>query len=289
MIKTIFVPTSGSQTDDTVFAAALAVARTLAAHLEFYHVRLSPSEAAVRSPHVQFCVGPAVNDALDHLQQRDDDLSTVAGKHVEEFCKANNVTIRQAPIAANDVSAAWVEETDQAEKRLMFRARHSDLVVLGRQHNRDLMPYNLIELLLMGSGRPILIAPDSPSTGITGTVIVGWKETPEASRALAAAVPLLTAARRVILVSVEEEHAATIEDLEHLAQQLRWHGMAAEASYIGNKSKGISGQLTKLATEMRADLLVVGGYGHKPLREAVFGGVTRALIESADVPVLMMH
>jgi hypothetical protein len=54
MIKTILVPTSGSSSDESVFATALALARVMLAHLEFYHLRLTASEAAVRSPHVQY-------------------------------------------------------------------------------------------------------------------------------------------------------------------------------------------------------------------------------------------
>jgi nucleotide-binding universal stress UspA family protein len=71
MIKKILVPTSGTRNDDKVFATALSVARPLAAHLEFYHVRLSACEAAVRSRHVEYCRGAAMSEALDHLRQRE--------------------------------------------------------------------------------------------------------------------------------------------------------------------------------------------------------------------------
>ncbi len=64
MIKTILVPTSGNDTDQRVFAIALSIARPLGAHIEFFHVRLSACEAAVHSPHVEFCVGPAISNAL---------------------------------------------------------------------------------------------------------------------------------------------------------------------------------------------------------------------------------
>jgi nucleotide-binding universal stress UspA family protein len=185
MIKTILVPTSGTQTDESVFATALGVARPLAAHLDFYHVRLSVCEAAVRLPHVQFCVGPAIRHAIEDLEQRDHRLSAAASKHFEDFCADNKVGVRGAPIAVDGVTAQRLEETDQAERRLLFHARHRDLVVIGRPHTSDLMPFNLIEVLLMGSGRPIVIAPDSKPAEISGTIVVAWKETPEAARALA--------------------------------------------------------------------------------------------------------
>jgi len=289
VIKTIFVPASGTQTDDAVFAAALAVARPLAAHLDVYHQRLSVCEAAARTPHVQFCAGPALNGALADLEQRDDNLSAVARNHFEKFCAENAIAVGQTSAAMDDVSANWIEETDQAEQHFMFHARHSDLTVLGRRHSNDLMRYNLIEWLLLGSGRPILIAPESSSAQVTGTAIVGWRETPEVAHALAAALPLLERARRVVLLSVEESHAATLETLEHLAQRLKRHGIAAETRFLAGKSKSTAVQLAQQAAELHADLLVVGGYGHGPLREAVCGGVTRALIEHADVPVFMMH
>ena len=287
MIKTILVPTSGTPTDENVFAAALAVARPLAAHLDFYHVRLSLSEVAVRT--LQFCPPAALNSAFTHIEEQNQRLSAAAIKHFADFCKANDVAVRPAPIAEAVLSAQRLEETDQAEARLLFHARHRDLVVLGRRHSHDLMPYNLMELLLMGSGRPILIAPETRPSSVTGTIVVGWKETPGAARALAAAIPLLQRAQRVVLVGIAEQHHAA-PDLGHLAQQLRWHGISAETRLedrVGAETVAV--RLVATATRLAADLLVVGGYGHRPLREVVFGGVTQALIERADMPVFMVH
>ncbi len=107
--------------------------------------------------------------------------------------------------------------------------------------------------------------------------------------ALAAALPLLTRANRVVLVSVEEDKAAPITALEHRARQLQWHGIVAEPNICRDNSTPAAAQLSRVAGELHADLPVVGGYGHRPLREAVFGGVTRALVERADLPVFMMH
>jgi nucleotide-binding universal stress UspA family protein len=289
MIKTIFVPASGTKTDDSVFATALAVARPLAAHLDFYHLRLSVCEAAVRSPHVQFCIGPALGEALDNLKQRDEALSAGALEHFKRFCEAAEVAIQRAPTTLAAVTAQWIEETDHIEKRLMIHARHSDLVVLGRQHTYDLMPNGLIEWLLMGCGRPILIVPESNKTSRMSTIVVGWKETPEAARALTVAMPLLKQAGRVVLLSVEEHNAANASTLQDLAKQLQWQGISAETRCVGGESREASQRLSQAAAQLEADLLVVGGYGHGPLREAVFGGVTRALIQRADLPVLMMH
>ena len=289
MIKTILVPTSGSRTDEGVFATALVVARALVAHLEFYHLRLTAYEAALRTPHVQFCPGPVLVDALEDLRQQAETLSANAVRHFSEFCSANKIAARTAPTIADEVSANWSEETGEPERRLLFHARHSDLVVLGRQRNIDRMPGNLIETLLLGCGRPILIASDSPPRSVTGTIVVGWKETSEAAHALAAALPLLARAHRVVLISIPEDGAASTEALDHLKLQLAWHGIAAETRLCGDKSKPVAPQLLQAVAELRAGMVVVGGFGRAPLRELVFGGVTQALIKHSDLPVFIAH
>jgi len=289
MIKTILVPTSGSRSDDSVFATALAVARSLGAHLDFYHVRLTVGEAALRAPHMEYCLRPALPAALERLHQRERQFAASAAGHFAEFCAANQIVVRDMPSAAEEVSAGLLQETDHAEARLTFHVRHSDLVVLGRPKHVDLMPAGLIETLLVNSGRPIIIAPDSPPASVTGTVVVGWKETAQAARSLGAAMPLLKRAQRVVLVGAVEEADGVLEGLDHLASQLAWHGIAARTHLIVDKSKPAPAQLQRAALDLGADLLVVGGFSHRPLHELVFGGVTRALIEHAEVPVFMMH
>ncbi len=289
MIRSILVPTSGSAADESVFATALALARPLNAHLGFYHVRLTPGEAAARAPHVSFCVGAALTSALEYLHEQEDLLAAAAVDHFRRFCAEHAVGIRSAPGAAEAVSASWCEEIDNPAQRLMLHARHSDLTVVGRPHHMDYMPSMLIEDLLLGSGRPLVIAPDRAPKSVTGTIVVGWKETPEAARALAAAFPLLEAAKKVVLVSITEGEREMQQSLKHLAWQLAWHGIAAESWVIDGSAGRAPALLAQAAAEVHADLLVAGGFGHSPLREGMCGGVTRALIERAELPVFMLH
>jgi nucleotide-binding universal stress UspA family protein len=162
-------------------------------------------------------------------------------------------------------------------------------VVLGRQRNRDCLPSGLIEELLARGGRPLIIAGDDKPPGGVGTVVVGWKETPEAARAVTAAMPLLEAARRVVLLVIREAAGAGREPLEQLAQQLAWHGINAEIAICGDADGPAGEQLLRAATERQADLLVAGAFGHGALREQMFGGVTRTLLEHADLPVLLVR
>ncbi len=102
MIKTILVPISGSDTDVRVFSAALSVARPLAAHLKFFHVRLSACEAAIRTRHVEYSVGPAINSALHALEQDQAERSETAIEHAEAFCAIEGISFRDSPsVTAN--------------------------------------------------------------------------------------------------------------------------------------------------------------------------------------------
>jgi nucleotide-binding universal stress UspA family protein len=245
-------------------------------------------EAAARSPHVAFCRGAALSHALDYLGEQDVALSAKATKLFDEFCHANAIPVQSAPSGIEEVSASWSEETDHAEEQLLAHARYSDLTVVGRRHNVDLIPGNMIELLLLESGRPIVIASEKPARSQSATVVVGWKQTPEAAHALTGAMPLLRRARRVVLVNIAEGDAKpAIPDA--LVRQLAWQGIVAESHALSERTAPAAVQLPRVAAQLEADLLVAGAFGHSPLRESVFGGVTRALLEHADLPVFMLH
>jgi nucleotide-binding universal stress UspA family protein len=289
MIRTIFVPASGSSTDEPVFTTALTAARALAAHVDFYHVRLSAAQAAARAPRVDLCAGAALPVALQVLSENTEHLSEVARAHVTAFCDRHDIAVREVPGSAPSVSASFLEEQDFAHDRIVFHARHSDLVVLGRPSHIDYMPSSLIEDILMECGRPILIAPDYSPKTLTGTVVVGWKETPHCARALSAAYPLLAQAQKIILLNLTEGGAGIRASLEHLAQCLKWHGMRVETHSVASSARTLTYEISRAADDLHADLLVVGGFGHRRLRETLFGGVTQSLLKHAGMPVFMMH
>jgi nucleotide-binding universal stress UspA family protein len=290
MIKTILVPVSGSDADQSVFATALAVGRPFAAHLSFLHIHLAPVTAATRVPHFEFCEGAAISATLQTLRREGDRLARAAQQHFAMFCSAHEVEVRDRPGSTPDVvTASFAEESDEPAARLLSHARHSDLLVVGRPRSSDHMPGGLIETLLTGSGRPIVIAPQSVPPSVIGTVAVAWKEAPEAARALTAAMPLLKLAQRVVLLSVAEREGRSESGLHELAQQLAWHGIGADVSIVTNASEPAAVLLPRIAARLGADLLVAGGFGRAPAREYLFGGVTQSLIEHADCAVFLLH
>jgi nucleotide-binding universal stress UspA family protein len=175
-------------------------------------------------------------------------------------------------------------------QRLLFHARHHDLVVMARPTVLDGLPPDRLETLVMGCGRPLLIAPTGAPMRALDTAMVCWKEGPDAARAVSAARPLIAKARRVIVVSVEEDGSEALPDaVGEVVRELAWNGIAAEAHILDRDARSTADVLFAAAASHRVDLMVMGAYGHRHLREVLFGGCTQSAIEDAHCPVFLMH
>ena len=288
-MKSILVPVGGRDRDESVFCTALAAARPLAAHLDFFHVRVGLGEAAVHTPHVDFATGPALQHVLTALHAEAEARSALARRHVQEFCARSGVVMSDKPSVLPTLSASWREEEGDAPARIMRRARHNDLIVMGRYTRPDGLPSDLVEGLLLGSGHPILIAPDQPPRSLTGTIMICWKESAEAARAVSAAMPMLARADRVMIVTASKARDEAWDSMIEVAKQLAWNGVDAEVQHLLTDGLATDELLASAARDCGADLVVMGGYGYSRMRETVFGGCTDTFLRSAETAVLLMH
>lgn len=289
-MRSILVPARGSDADESVFETALAAAKPLNAHIDFYHVQRGVGEAAANAPHVGFAMGAGLTQALDELQVEEQTRSLAAHTRVASFCRRHRVPLLERSQAPTELSASWCEESGESMPLLMARARHSDLVVLARPRRDDHLPQDLLERLLLDSGRPILLAPSSGARTLTGTIMVCWKECREAAHALTAAMPLIRRASRVLLVGVAENDGDdALMAVNGLAAQMRWQGIHAQPRCVASDGRAISVVLLATAQHCAADLVVMGGYTHSRAREMIFGGCTEAFLRAADCAVLLVH
>lgn len=147
--------------------------------------------------------------------------------------------------------------------------------------------------LIMASGRPVLVIPSSGEFKTIGKrVIIGWKGTREAARAVHDALPILVKAEKVTLITIDTQDASSSEEISTIRQMvemLRRHGVNAEEQVLVVSDIPAEEALLSEATALGADLIVIGAYGHTRLRELLLGGVTRFLQNHMTVPVLMSH
>jgi len=288
-MKKILVAASGGAIDSVVFATALAAARPLAAHLEFFHLRVALAEAARYTPHVAFARGAGLRHALQELQVEDEARSAAARSGFTAFCEQFNIPTAAQPSGYPGVSASLHEEGGEAAEQLSRAARHNDLVVLGRHTHGDGLPPDFIEHVLLRAGRPVLVAPAKRPFTLTGTIMVCWKETPEAARAVAAALPLLAKSRHVVIANVHERAHAPASGITDVVRHLAWHGIDADIRRLDRGAGSAGERLSAAARECTADLVVLGGYGHSRTRELLFGGCTQHFLEDPAHAVLLMH
>ena len=176
---------------------------------------------------------------------------------------------------------------------LAHEARSTDLIITKVDKNTSIFDnsrhVNMGDLV-MQAGRPVLVVPATANRLDLDSVVLGWKETPEARRAARDALPMLREAGRVTIVEIaaEAELAAAKARLEDVAAWLKRHGVVGECAAVAAVGDN-AGQFDAIAQEQEADLIVAGAYGHSRLRELVLGGVTRDLLLSAGRCVLVSH
>jgi nucleotide-binding universal stress UspA family protein len=289
-MKTILVPLGGGDADAAVLDTARTVAQPLCAHLELLHVRVTPAEAAAHTPHVDFARGVGLASAMDALGNACGQRAASAERNARDFCARHAIEMAEIPRPAQAVTARWRLDEGEPIARLLFHARHHDLVVMARPTQLDGLPSDRLETLLLGCGRPLLIAPTAAPMPALGTMMVCWKETRDAARAVSAAMPLLAQAQRVVVVSVNEDGGQTLaEGLRDIVRELAWNGISAEAQLLARGASSTSDTLFAAARDHKADLVVMGAYGHRYLREALFGGCTQSAIDLAEFPIFLVH
>jgi nucleotide-binding universal stress UspA family protein len=209
-----------------------------------------------------------------------------AHRHFSEFCRRWRVPVAETAPAPHTVSAAWHDAKGGTVEITLKQARLHDLAVFARGPEP-----RVLEAAVMGSGRPVLIAPKKAPENLAPTVAVAWKDTADAARALMAAMPLLMKADRILVLTAEEGNGqrATINSAERVVRYLAWHGLSGGVHYVPHSEPSGAQALVQTALDNRADLLVMGGYGHSRLREFVLGGVTREVLRDCPLPVLMFH
>jgi nucleotide-binding universal stress UspA family protein len=141
---------------------------------------------------------------------------------------------------------------------------------------------------LLESGRPLLIPPAAPLSAVPETIAIAWKPTTQASRAITGAIPFLSIAKQIVILTVAEDQRAPQEEAGRLLAALRWHDVPISMQLLQPNGRSAADTLLAAAAE-HAALLVMGGYGHSRLREWIFGGFTLRVLRGAEVPVLMMH
>lgn len=205
-------------------------------------------------------------------------------------------TMFDTSLTKSGADASWDVLTQRPLNDAFARqAWFSDLMVLGQRDpasaDGEEVPADFVETVIAAIGRPGLVIPYTGSFNSVGTnVVIAWKESREAARAVAASLPFLSRAHEVHVLTwgPKAQNVSTSGGLD-LNSYLLSHGVKAQWHWEGPDADSIGEKLLSRTYELQADLLVMGCYSHSRAREWLLGGASRTILGSMTLPVLMAH
>lgn len=195
------------------------------------------------------------------------------------------------------VTGNWLTIDESANLTVSRYSRYADLIIAGQDNPDDPESYvadHFRENLIMTAGLPVLMVPYAGTFPTVGThALIAWDASREATRALHDALPFLKRATKATVITIGETKGEPLRGRipgSDIAAVIARHGVNVEVSDLGAADRQSVGDLLlSQASDLGADLIIMGGYGHARWHEFVMGGATRTVLKSMTVPVLMSH
>ncbi|HMH97853.1 MAG TPA: universal stress protein [Bradyrhizobium sp.] len=237
--------------------------------------------AAQFSPPVYFTSGEQAQNLIDQGQ-------ALIKKRMSEL----EVQFREAT-KNRAKHVEWRCAIDFPARYTLQESRCADIIVSGGQSNALSDPFALASPkdLVMQAGRPLFIAPDNVSWLDLRSVLMAWKDTPEARRAIAYSLPMLRKAKEVTVAEIVEagdNRSAAVSRVRDVAAWLSRHGVSA-SEVVPEDGGDVIAQLDAIAANVGAGVVVAGAYGHSRFRELILGGMTQHLMTQSSRCVLLSH
>lgn len=286
-IRIIFVPLSGADGSSVALETALQVGRHVDAHVEAFHVSLDPRDSVAYM--AEGMTSNMIQDIMGAVESEAKERRDKARKIFEDACRKLSapVSVGRAP---GGFSASFATAVGREDDLLAMRGRLCDLIVASRSSDHNDTQRTTLEIALLETGRPVLVAPNAPLPMFGKTIAVAWNGSIESARALGqgAGLAFLGEADKVVVLALPEGQRAGAP-VADLLTYLACHGITASAVEVKELKGGVGNALLDNAKAAGADMLVMGAYTRSRLRHLIFGGATSEILAQADIPVLMAH
>jgi nucleotide-binding universal stress UspA family protein len=276
--RKLLVPVERPKTARTALRYALELARELDAHVEVFHPQLDP--ALVLPP-----------ELLTQAQRSADELHAEIKAMIEgELASLGCSDIARGHKAGFSIS--FETAIGSPERLAARRGRIADVTIVARAPHGSRGESDCLAGALWASARPVILVPGTgDSFTATGKrperIVVAWNGSAEASRAVAAALPMLVQAVAVEILTID--NAVDREALDRVRDYFLTHGIQVTTKSVASNGETLAKVLIDRVVEREADMIVMGAYTHSRLREYLLGGLTQQVMDGAPVPVLLAH
>src|SRR5208283_2594053 len=279
-MKTVLVPTENHDAMRSALETALLLARRCDSYIEGFALRWPINQFIGGDVPVPIPLATYSEDIAEEANQ--------ARQIFESFMQEHNVP--RSTTATGSLSFGWLDEAPEGESFIGSYGRVFDVIVMNRPDvNSSGLYYRAIESGLFESGRPILLAPPSPPSQIATNVLIAWNCSTEQARATALSMPLLQSADRVTVLTVTGGTAVPGPSAEQMIQCLQRNEIVAEPMRVELDGRSTGEAILATAQSLGCDLLIKGAYTQSRLRQMIFGGATRHVLENAALPVLLAN
>jgi nucleotide-binding universal stress UspA family protein len=275
-MKMILVPTENHHAIQSALETALLLARHCDSYIEGFGLR----SVFKGSDSVDIGISIPLGDIPEEAKQEQQIFESFMQEH----------QVPRSTGATGSLSFGWLDDAPEGESFVGSYGRVFDVIVFSRPDDNSTELHNrAIEAGLFESGRPILVSPPLPPRQIATNVLVAWNRSTEQVRAIAIAMPLLQQADRVTVLAVTGGTAVPGPPAEQLIRYMQFNGIAAVPLTVALEGRSTGETILATADSLGCDLLIKGAYTQSRLRQMIFGGATKHVLENAALPVLLAH
>jgi nucleotide-binding universal stress UspA family protein len=286
--RRLLLPLTGTAAGEAALHTALMVARIWNAHVHCLHVRVDARDVAPLAG--EGLSGAMIEEMMAATERESGERANRVHALFERFVQGRDVTIAlnaESALKADGPTLSFESIAGREEDVVAQQSRLYDMAVVPHpEADEDVSSSDALHAVLFDSGRPVLIAPRQPPATIGTRVCCAWNGTAESAAAVAAALPWLHRAEQVQLL-YSEDYQRRGPAVEGIQAYLRWHEIHSQAVPFKPQTREVGAGLLGSVRDFNADLLCMGAYSHSRLRQLILGGVTRHVLENADIPVLM--
>ena len=274
--KSILVPLGGCRADKDVLGTALNLARSFGAQIECFHNLARPGVPVPANAGPDEAGG--LRSIMRELGAAGETRSAAALQNYVNFCDSLGLD-PNAQGQAGGVGVSLTQTHGDLATQLSLRAHHNDIIVMERPLMQEGSLGDLLEKVLTEGGRPLLLLHEGGIRPRFDTVMVCWKESAEAARALSAALPFLQSARQVVLTAFDSGDGSASLSLNDAQKHVALHGVRSFTDLIASSPRSQMLGLWRAAFNCHADLLVMG----------TPSGQAQATLSGGRLPVLLTH